>query len=163
MEYLITLPIENFRLFCCIANSLEDGCLPCIGTANDEDAKTRADSKILRSSLLSFYILYSVGFNIRKRHLSLRCLRWWKWWRIKISAVGSVLFGYAGQSQEWHHWLTCDLASDYVSMHALDLNLVQLPSAQMEFAIYSHVIGSPTKLFKPQSAHDDPHTAQSGH
>ena len=45
--------------------------------------------------------------------------------------VGSLLFGYAGQSPEWHHWLT--------SMPALDLNLilpfVQLPSAQTEFTI----------------------------
>ena len=111
----MALPIENFWLFCCIANSLEDGCLPRIGAANDEDTKTHAVSKIARSSLLPFHMLCSLGFNIGRRHLSLRCLRWWKWWRIKISAVSSVLFGYAGQSQEWCHWLT--------SMPALDQDL----------------------------------------
>ena len=36
----MTILTENLRLFCCIANSLEDGCLPRIGTANDEDTKT---------------------------------------------------------------------------------------------------------------------------
>ena len=75
----MTLLIENFWLFCCIANSLEDGCFPRIGAANDEDAKVRgAASKIARSSLLSFYVLCSLGFNIGDRHLSLRCLRWWE-------------------------------------------------------------------------------------
>ena len=125
MEYLMTIPIENFRLFRRIANSLEDSCLPRIGAANDEDTKIHSVSKIARSSLLSFYILCSLGFNIGKRHLLLRCLRWWKWWRIKISSVGSVLFGYAGQSQEWRHRLT--------SMPALDLNLIQfrLPFIQL--------------------------------
>ena len=107
MEYLLVLRIENLRPFRHIANSLEDGCLPRIGAANDEYAKVRgAASKIARSSLLSFYVLCSLRFNIGKRHLSLRCLRWWKWWRIKISVVGSVLFGFAGQPQEWRHWLT---------------------------------------------------------
>ena len=76
----MALPIENFWLFCCIANSLEDGCLPRIGAANDEDVKVLGViSKIVRPYLLSFYILCSLGFNIGKGHLSLRCLRWWKW------------------------------------------------------------------------------------
>ena len=76
----MALPIEIFWLFYCIANSLEDGCLPCIGAANDEDAKVRgAISKIARPSLLSFYVVCSLKFNIGKRHLSPRCLRWWKW------------------------------------------------------------------------------------
>ena len=76
----MAFPIENLRPFCGIANSLEDGCLPCIGAANDEDAKVHgAASKLARSSLLSFYVLCSLGFNIGKRHLSLRCLGWWKW------------------------------------------------------------------------------------
>jgi hypothetical protein len=88
MEYLMTLPIENLRLFCCIANSLEDGCLPRIGAANDKDAKTSGDaSKILCSSLLSCYILFSLEFGIGKRHFSLGCLKWWKWRRSKISAA----------------------------------------------------------------------------
>ena len=78
----MTLLIENFRLFCCIANSLEDGCLSSIGAANDKDAKTLGSpSNILCSSLMSFYILFSLEFVIRKRHLSPGCLRWWKWWK----------------------------------------------------------------------------------
>jgi hypothetical protein len=95
----MTLLIENFRLFCCIANSLEDGCLSCVGTADDKDAKTLGKpSNILCVSPLSFYVLCSLEFGIGKRHLSLGCLRWWKS-RIKISAaVGSVLFGYAGSA-----------------------------------------------------------------
>ena len=76
LEYLMTLPIENFRLFCCIANSLEDGCLSRIGAANDKDTKTRGDpSKVLCSFLLSLYILCSLEAGIEKRHLS---LGWWK-------------------------------------------------------------------------------------
>ena len=35
----MTLPIENSRLLCCIADSLKDGCLPRIGAANDKDTK----------------------------------------------------------------------------------------------------------------------------
>jgi len=74
----MTLLIENFRLFCCIANSLEDGCLSRIGAANDKDTKTRgAVSKIFCSSPLSFDILCSLEFGIGKRHFSLGCLRWW--------------------------------------------------------------------------------------
>jgi len=70
----MTLPVENFRLFCCIANSLENGCLPRIGPANDKDAKTPGEqSKILYSSPLSFYILCSLEFDIGKRHLSPGC------------------------------------------------------------------------------------------
>ena len=80
MEYLLVLRIENLRPFRRTANSLEDGCLPRIGAANDEYAKVRgAASKIAHSSLLSFYVLCSLRFNIGTRHLSLRCLRWWKW------------------------------------------------------------------------------------
>ena len=76
----MALRIENLRPFCRIANSLEDGCFPRIGAADDEYAKVPGvASKIVRSSLLSFYVLCSLGFNIGKRHLSLRCLRWWKW------------------------------------------------------------------------------------
>jgi len=79
MEYLMTLLIENFRLFCCIANPLEDGCLPCIGAANDKDTKTRgALPNILYPSPLPFDILCSLEFSIGKRHLSLGCLRSWK-------------------------------------------------------------------------------------
>ena len=90
MEYLITLLIENFRLFCCIANSLEDSCLSRIGAANDEDAKTWGKpSNVLCSYPLSCYILCILEFDIGKRHLS---LRWWKSWR---TAVGSASFGYA--------------------------------------------------------------------
>ena len=82
----MTLAIENFRLFCCVANSLEDGCLPRIGAANNKDAKTPSEpSNILCLSQLSFYNLFSLEFGIGKRHLLLGCLRWWKWWRIKIS------------------------------------------------------------------------------
>ena len=44
--------------------------------------------------------------------------------------------GYAGQSQVWRHGLTSDYGRD-------------APSAQMEFLLYTHVIGSPTELFKP--------------
>ena len=50
----MTIPIENFRLFCCIANSLEDGRLPRIGAANDKDTKTPGPrSEILCSISLS--------------------------------------------------------------------------------------------------------------
>ena len=66
MEYLMILLIVNSRLFCRIANSLEDGCLPGIGTANDKDTKTRAKpSNISCSSLLSLHTLEKI------RHLSL--------------------------------------------------------------------------------------------
>jgi hypothetical protein len=79
MEYLMTLLVENFRLFRRIANSLEDGCLPRIGAANDKDAETRGEpSNSLCSFPLSFYILCSLEFGIGMRHLSLGCLRWWK-------------------------------------------------------------------------------------
>ena len=68
----MALLVENFGLFRCIANSLEDGCLPRIGPANDEDAKTCGEfSNILGSSLLSFHVLRSLQFGIRVRHLSL--------------------------------------------------------------------------------------------
>ena len=95
----MTPPIENFRLFSCIANSLEDGCLPRIGAANDKDAKTRGErSKNLCLSPLSFYIICFLEFIIGKRHLSLGCLRWWKWWKVKINAqdskVTGILFGH---------------------------------------------------------------------
>ena len=68
-EYLMTLPAENFRLFCCIANSLEDGCLPSIGTANDKDTKTPGElSNILCSSPSSFqggsrFFFNHIGLN----------------------------------------------------------------------------------------------------
>ena len=72
MAYLTTLPIENLRLFFCIANSLEDGCLSRISAANDKDAKTLGvPSNILCSSPLYFYILNSLEFGIGKRHFSL--------------------------------------------------------------------------------------------
>ena len=57
----MTLLIENFWLFCCIANSLEDGCLPRVSTANDKDPKTVSSrSEMLCSFPLSFYILRSL-------------------------------------------------------------------------------------------------------
>jgi hypothetical protein len=91
MEYLMTMPSENFRLFCCMANSLEDGCLPRIGAANDKDAETCGEpSNVLCSFPLSFYILCSFEFGIGKRHLLPGCLRWWKWRRRKISAPWAV-------------------------------------------------------------------------
>ena len=69
-EYLMTPFIENCWLFCCIANTLEDGCLSCIGTANDKDAKTLGElSNIFCLSLLSFNILCSLEFGVGKRHL----------------------------------------------------------------------------------------------
>ena len=75
----MALPIENLGLFCCIANSLKDGCLPRIGAANDKDAKTRGEpSNILCSSPLSFYFLCSLELGSGKRHLLLGYLRWWK-------------------------------------------------------------------------------------
>ena len=78
MEHLVAVPIENFRLFCCVANSLKDGCLPRIGAADDKDAKTPGEPpNILCSSLLSFYIPCSWEFGIGERHLS-QCLRWWE-------------------------------------------------------------------------------------
>jgi len=65
----MTLLIENFRLFCCIANSLEDGCLSRIGAANDKDAKMwDAVSNILYSSPLSFHIRCSFELGIGRRH-----------------------------------------------------------------------------------------------
>ena len=70
MEYLTALPIENFWLFCCIANSLEDGCLARISAANDEDTKTLGEpSEPFCSSLLSFYILCFLEIDTGKRHL----------------------------------------------------------------------------------------------
>ena len=93
----MTLLIENFRLFCCIANSLEDGCLPRIGAANDKDTKTTGPvSEILCSFPLSFNILHWLDFSTGKRHFSTGHLRWWKWWRSKISALRAQaeLFGY---------------------------------------------------------------------
>ena len=74
----MTLPVENFGLLCCVANSLEDGCLPSIGTANDKDTKTPGPrSDILRSSALSFDILHWLDFS-GKRYFSMGRLRWWK-------------------------------------------------------------------------------------
>ena len=65
----MTLLIKNFRLFCCFADTLEDGRLPCIGAANDKDAKTPSErSNILCSSLLSFYVLCYLDFGIGKGH-----------------------------------------------------------------------------------------------
>ena len=79
MEYLVTLPIKNFRLFCCVANSLEDGCLPCIGAANDKNTKTlRPVSEFLCSLPLSCDILHWLDFSTGKRHFSMGRLRWWK-------------------------------------------------------------------------------------
>ena len=72
MQYLMTLPIENFRLFCCVANSLEDGGLSRIGSANDKDAKTLSElSNMSGSYVLSFYIPCSLESGIGKRHFSL--------------------------------------------------------------------------------------------
>ena len=99
MEYLMTLPIENFRLFCCIANSLEDGCLPRIGAANDKDAKTPGEiSKTSCSSLLSFYILWSLKFGIGKRHLSQGYSEMVEVMKNQCKRAGSVLFGSAGSA-----------------------------------------------------------------
>jgi hypothetical protein len=72
MKHLITLPAENFRLFCCIANSLEDSCLPRIGAANDEDTKTPGSpSEVFCFPVLSFNILHWLDFGIGRRHLSM--------------------------------------------------------------------------------------------
>ena len=93
----MTLPIENLWLFCCIANSLEDGCLSRIGAANDKDAKTRGEhSNISCSSLLPFYIVCSLEFSIGKRHLSLGCSEMVEVMKNQYKRAGSVLFGYAG-------------------------------------------------------------------
>jgi hypothetical protein len=75
----MTLPIKNFRLFCCITNSLEDGCLPRIGTANDKYTKTSGTlSDGLCSFPLSFNILHWLDFSTGTRHISMGRLRWWK-------------------------------------------------------------------------------------
>ena len=69
MEYLMTPLIEDFRLFGCIANSLEDGCLPRIGASNDQDAKTRrgVSNAACSVSLSTIYIVFlEVGTG--KRH-----------------------------------------------------------------------------------------------
>jgi hypothetical protein len=123
MEYLMTLLIENFRLFCCIANSLEDGCLPCIGAANDKDAKTPGEpSNILCLSPLSFYALFSLEFGIGKRHLSEMV----EVVKIKISAtVGSALFGYAGS------------ATGVTSLTHFSFNVIL---TQMGFPIYTRLL-----------------------
>ena len=111
MEYLMSLLIENFWLFCCVANSLEDGCLPCISATNDEDAKTCSEpSSILCLSLLSFYILRSSEFGIGKGHLLLGCLRWWKWWWIEISTQAVSAWAVYClvthlEPKVWHHSL----------------------------------------------------------
>ena len=114
----MTFLIKKFRLFCCIANSLEDSCLSRIGAANDQDTKTRREhSNFHCSSPLSFYILCSLEFGIGKRHLSLGCLRWWQWWRIKVSAPGWVYCLVTCQPKEWRHslptssWLSFTLLS----------------------------------------------------
>ena len=138
----MTLLIENFRLFCCIANSLEDGCLSCIGAANDKDAKTPGEpSNILCSSPLSFYILCSLEFSIGKRHLSPGCLRWWRWWRMKISAaVGSVLFGYAGSAigvTSLTHFRTCS-----------NFQLFVLPFIHLSSTVHASYTSSPGSPLK---------------
>ena len=48
--------------------------------------------------LVSVVLLYSLllGIRYRKETFVAGCLRWWKWWWIKISV--SVLFGYAGSA-----------------------------------------------------------------
>ena len=87
----MTLRIENSRPFRCIANSLEDGCLSRLGTANDKDAKTLDKrSNISCSSLLYFYVPYFLELSVGKRHLSPGCLRWWKMVKNKISAGVAV-------------------------------------------------------------------------
>jgi len=107
MEYLMTLPIENFRLFICIANSLEDGCLPRISAANNKDTKTPGPhSDPLCSFPLSFDILHRLDFSTGKRHFSMGRLRWWKWWRIKISALGEQYCLVIRQPKEWLQSLT---------------------------------------------------------
>ena len=73
-----------------------------------------------------------------------------------ISAVGSVLFGYAGSATG---------VTSLTPLHALVLNFVLpfvnvIPLTQMEFSIYTHVIDSSTEFFKRQSAHDDRESAQ---
>jgi len=146
------LPDWKFWLFCCIANLLEDGCLPHIGMANDKDMKTPGKpSNIFCLSPLSFYILCSLKFSIGKRHLSPGCLRWWKWWRIKISTVGSmVLFGWSATGMtSLTHFHSAHSSSELVQLF---VNFI--PLTQMEFPIYKHVIDSSTELFKPQSAHN---------
>jgi hypothetical protein len=52
MEYLVTLLVENFRLFRCIANTLEEGGLSRIGAANYKNTKTHGE----RSNVLCSYI-----------------------------------------------------------------------------------------------------------
>ena len=109
MEYLITLLIENFGLFCCIANSLKDGCLPCIGAANDKNTKTLGPvSEFLCAFPLSFDILHWLDFSTGKRHFSMGRLRWWKWRRIKISALGEHHCLVTRQPKEWRHSLHCE-------------------------------------------------------
>ena len=50
--------------------------------------------------LVPVVLLYSLllGTRYRKETFVARCLRWWKWWTIKITAGGGVLFGYAGSA-----------------------------------------------------------------
>ena len=67
----MTLLVENFRLFCCIANSLEDGCLPRIAAADDEDTKTPGSPFDILCSLLPFDVLHWLEFSIGKRHFSM--------------------------------------------------------------------------------------------
>ena len=153
----MTLPIENLRLFCCIANSLKDGCLPRIGAANDKDTKTRAErSNNACSALLSSNILCSLEFSVKRRHLSLGCLiGWWKWWRIKIGAEGWVYCLVTRQPKEWRHSLTSCSLRTYWELH---LNFIEIPFREL----YSpwlkwnfqhiHISRPPTELwcvFKP--------------
>ena len=127
MEYLMTVPIENLRPFCCIADSMEDGRLSRIGAANDKDAKMPGEpSNMLCSSPLSFYILCSLEFGSGKRHLSLGCLRSWRWRRIKISALREQCFVWLPQPPKWRHSLTLcplELSSNLFPLLAEELHL----------------------------------------
>ena len=138
----MTFLIKKFRLFCCIANSLEDSCLSRIGAANDQDTKTRREhSNFHCSSPLSFYILCSLEFGIGKRHLSLGCLRWSQWWRIKVSAPGWAVYCLVTSilvsqgSDVTHSRLLADSASLYFRS---PLHTTLFSSTRMEFPTCIH-------------------------
>ena len=78
-KYLVTFGIENLWLFCCIAHSLEDGRLACIGAADDEDTKTLGKlwNRIRCLSLLPFGDLRWLNFGIGQTWLRHLWIRWW--------------------------------------------------------------------------------------
>ena len=103
--------------------------------------------------LVSVVFLYPLllGIWYQKETFVAGCLRWWKWWWIKISAAGNVSFGYAGSGTKGVTSLThlhARSSSETSFIHSYNF----IPFTQ---PLYTHVIDPSTELFKSQPAHDD--------